>query len=171
MIDWDILVRKHGPMVWRTAWRILGRVEDAQDCLQETFLSAVKLSRREKIRNWAAVLRHLATARALDRLRERIKQEKGCERRAEVNVLAQNRDNPLEIVQAAELACRLREALVELPDRHAEVFALRYLAQRSYRQIGAALGLRTNAVGVLLHEARQQLRVLLGCDADGADNQ
>ena len=35
----------------------------AWDCVQETFLEAVKIDRREPVRNWTALLRHLATAR------------------------------------------------------------------------------------------------------------
>ena len=30
-------------MVWRTAWRLLGRADDAQDCLQDVFLAALDL--------------------------------------------------------------------------------------------------------------------------------
>ena len=71
MPNWDWIVQEYGPTVWRTAYRLLGRVDDAQDCFQDTFLSALKVSRRERVRNWAGLLCHLATARALDRLRKR----------------------------------------------------------------------------------------------------
>ena len=55
----------------------------------------------------------------------------------------------------------LREALADLPERQAEVFSLHFFEQMEHRQIAEALGLSTNAVGVLLHQARQRLRVLL----------
>jgi len=32
----------HGPLVWQTAWRLLGHEADAADCFQETFVSAME---------------------------------------------------------------------------------------------------------------------------------
>lgn len=168
MIDWDGIVTEHGPMVWRTACRLLGRVEDAQDCLQETFLSALKFCRRQRVRNWPALLRRLATSRALDRLR-RLVRHRRHEDDADVETLTGRQANPNQAMQAAELAARLREALAELPERQAEVFALHFFEQMEHRQIAQVLRLSANAVGVVLHQARQRLRVLLRVD-DGAAN-
>ena len=47
MTDWKIIVEQHGGLVWATAYRLVGNREDAADCFQETFLEAVKTSRRE----------------------------------------------------------------------------------------------------------------------------
>lgn len=167
MIDWDGIVGEHGSMVWRTAFRLLGRVEDAQDCLQDTFLSALKVSRRQRVRNWPAMLRRLATSRALDRLRRRVRRGRLHEDDTDVEALARPHGRPDEDMQAAELSGRLREALAELPDRQAEVFALHFFEQMPHGQVADALGLKANAVGVLLHQARRRLRVLLkeGCDS------
>ncbi len=167
MIDWDRLVEQHGRAVWRTAYRLLGSAEDAQDCLQETFLSALEISRRERVRNWPGLLRHLATARALDRLRGRARQAERRERVGDLRALSGSHTNPVHMIEAAELASRLRDALVRLPTRQAEVFALRFLEEMSYREIADTLGLKENAVGVLLHEARERLRVLLNSTEPG----
>ena len=141
MIDWDRLVEQNGRMVWRTAYRLLGSAEDAQDCLQETFLSALEISRRERVENWAGLLRHLATARALDRLRQRTRQERQRQRVGDLTALSGNRTNPVHLAEAAELAARLRDTLARLPTRQAEVFALRFLEDMSYKEIGKTLGL------------------------------
>ena len=69
MTDWDAVVSQHVAIVQRTVYRLVGNHADAWDCIQETFLEAVKIDRREPVRNWPALLRHLATARALDLLR------------------------------------------------------------------------------------------------------
>ena len=63
MTDWDAVVRQHVAIVHRTVYRLVGNHADAWDCIQETFLEAVKIDRREPVRNWRALLRHLATAR------------------------------------------------------------------------------------------------------------
>ncbi len=170
MIDWNIILDDYGPMVWRTAFRLLGRTDDVQDCLQQVFLSALELSRRQRIRNWSGTLRHLATARAIDRLRERIRHQCFHEDGIEMDALIHKHDNPVEKLQAEELALRLRSALTQLPARQAEVFAMHFLEQMSYRQIAKTLELKTNSVGVLLHEARRRLRNLL-TKQNGTKNQ
>jgi len=148
-------------MVWQTVCRLLGRADDAQDCLQDVFLAALDLSRRERVRNWEALLRHLATRQALDRLRARIRREQRQTNSAVLDGLPDRRPDPVQNAEAHELAARLRDALGQLPPREAEVFALRFVEDMSYREIGATLGLKVNAVGVLLHQAREQLRAVL----------
>ena len=73
MADWEAVVSQHVAAVRRTVYRLVGNHADAWDCVQETFLEAVKIDRREPVRNWSALLRHLATARALDLLRSALK--------------------------------------------------------------------------------------------------
>jgi RNA polymerase sigma-70 factor, ECF subfamily len=65
------------------------------------------------------------------------------------------------VAEANELAERLRVALAELPRQQAEVFCLCCLDKVSYVEVGERLRLTTNAVGVLLHRARQRLQELL----------
>src|SRR6478736_6162024 len=72
MTDWSQIVAEHGTLVWRTARRLLTQEADAADCFQRTFLAAVELAQRETVRHWPALLRRLATARALEQLRERM---------------------------------------------------------------------------------------------------
>src|SRR5438270_6094516 len=69
--DWDRIVREHGPVVFATAWRILGHAADAEDVVQEVFLQAYQVQQQQTVRCWEALLRRLASCRALDRLRQR----------------------------------------------------------------------------------------------------
>ena len=162
MLDWDRLLEQHGPMVWRTSYRLLGSAEDAQDCLQDTFLSALKLSRREPVKNWPGLLRRLATSRALDRLRRRVRRQESQTTQVDVSTLPRiAAADPVQAAEAEELASRLREALGQLPPRQAEVFVLRFLEEMKYREIAEVLGLDTNAVSALLHDARARLRAAL----------
>src|SRR5262245_31934472 len=71
MTDWNAVLREHGPVVWRTACRLLTSEADAADCFQNTFVSAVELAAAEPIRAWSAALKRIATARALELLRAR----------------------------------------------------------------------------------------------------
>ncbi len=160
MADWEKIVAKHSGIVWRTAYRILGTQPDAADCFQNTFISALEVSRRQRVRNWAALLRRLATCKALDLLRAKHRSAREIGESACLGIASDN-PGPVEQAIAAELSDRLRRALSELPDAQAEVFCLRYLSDLKYRQIAQQLGVKTSAVGVLLHRARLRLRELL----------
>jgi RNA polymerase sigma-70 factor (ECF subfamily) len=158
MTDWSQIVAEHGPVVWKTARRLLANDADAADCFQQTFLGAVELNRREPIREWPALLRRLATARALEQLRLRIRRRGREGSLSESDSEDFRATGPLEAAQASELADRLRRALVEIEARQAQVFCLSQLEGLSYDEVASELGLTVNHVGVLLNRAREALR-------------
>ena len=51
MVDWDGIIDREGPAVWRTVCRLLTHRADAEECFQETFLAALQLWRREPMRS------------------------------------------------------------------------------------------------------------------------
>jgi RNA polymerase sigma-70 factor, ECF subfamily len=159
--EWELLVREHGTMVFRTAWRIVGNAADAEDIAQEVFLEAHRLRARQAVQNWGGMLRRLATCRSLDRLRERKNVLS-----LDVAVLAGKSSDPTETAIERELAERLRVAITQLPRREAEVFCLRFFEGLGNEQIAHALQIATGAVGVALHKARTKLEGLLGEDSD-----
>ena len=131
-------------------------------------VSALDVSRRQRVRNWAGLLQRLATMRALDRLRHRIRDAARQDDLSDWSAVASPNPGPVQQAQAAELSARLRRAIAQLPDQQAEVFCLRYLNDLDYRQIGRQLGIKTSTVGVSLHRARRRLRELL--DDSGSGN-
>lgn len=160
MIDWDKLIAQEGPAVWRAAYRLVRNQADADECFQESFVAALAVAEREAVKNWPALLHRLATHRAIDHLRKRLRQR----RREEVAdiALAEATDaEPSARAEAAELATELRWALAQLPRREAEVFCLHELGDWSYGQIADELSTTANAIGVLLHRTRHKLRKLL----------
>jgi RNA polymerase sigma-70 factor (ECF subfamily) len=158
--DWQTIVTECGPLVWRTAYRLLGNHADTADCFQETFLAALELSRRQPVRNISGLLVRLATTRAIDRLRQKGRQERG---QAEGGDWDERADSgPADQAQAQELVGQLREAIGGLPPQEAKVFCLRYLSEMSYRQIAGQLGIGINMVGVSLYRAKARLREALG---------
>jgi len=158
VIDWQAVVNKHGPIVWNTAYRLLGNHTDAADCFQETFICALEVSRRQHVRSFPALLIRLATARAIDRLRQRMREPNISTNIADCATVPSNDVEPFQQIQAQELAIGLREALSQLPPQEAQVFCLRYLNNMSYRLIAKELGIKANTAGVLLHRARTKLK-------------
>src|ERR1700722_20233237 len=71
MTDWQEILSRDGPAVWRTGYRGLVSRRYADECFQEVFVDALVLSRRQEIRDWCGLLRRLATVRSIDRLRQR----------------------------------------------------------------------------------------------------
>ncbi len=160
MHDWQMIVTEHGPLVWRTAYRLLGNHADTADCFQETFLAALELSRRQPVRNVSGLLVRLATTRAIDRLRQRGRQERRMDGGAGDETCGAG--DPAGRAQDQELVGQLRQAIGELPEQEAKVFCLRYLNEMSYRQIAGELRIGISAVGVALFRAKAKLREALG---------
>ncbi len=156
MNDWDRIVRELGPMVFGTAWRILGHAADTEDVVQEVFLEAHRLQLTQPVRHWPAFLRRLAICRALDRLRQR---RFTCS--LEDVDLPDGVGGPEEEAIGHELAERLRHAIAQLPEREAAVFCLRYFDDLSNQKIAEALAISAAAVGVALFRARARLEALL----------
>jgi len=154
--DWDRIVREHGPLVYRTAWRILGHVADVEDVVQDVFLQIHQIHQVRPVRHWVGLLRRLAACRALDRLRSR----KNTVPIHEVSLPSPHRGPEEEMVEQ-ELRERLRALLAELPGREAEVFCMRYFEDLTYEQIAEALNIRCGAVASALHRARARLEVSL----------
>lgn len=158
MPDWPAIVSEFGPLVWRTAYRLLGHHADAADCFQRTFLGAVEFAAAESVRNWPGLLRRLATARALERLRELARQGGRREPMPEALPIDEKSADPFALTTAGELAGRLREALAEIDPVQAQVFCLIGLEDLSYREAAEQLGITPNHAGVLLNRARAALR-------------
>ena len=162
MTDWQRIINECGPTVWRIAYRLLGDDADAADCFQETFVSALEVSQRQRVRSFPALLTRLATARAIDKLRQRIQRSRVQTSAMDLTVLPSTAPGPMQQIQSWELLTELRKALAQLPPREAEVFCLRYLSDMSYRQIGKELGIKANTAAVLLYRAKTKLRNILG---------
>ena len=154
--DWQEIVRRHGPGVFRAAWRVLGHEADAEDVVQGVFLEAHRLWREQPAAEWVGILRSMATRRALDRLRQRRPQATDDE----INALPAA-DDPVAEAIGRELAQRLGQALGQLAPREAEVFCLRYFEDLSYQQIAEQLSISATAVSTALNKARGKLELLL----------
>jgi RNA polymerase sigma-70 factor, ECF subfamily len=169
MTDWNAIVASWGPLVWRTLWRLLADRADVEECFQETFVAALNLSRRQTVEFWPAVLSSLATARGMDRLRQRYRHNGRRHSRHDTGPTAEQslrevsspEAGPVEQAVATELSERLRVSLSLIPDRQAELFYLHALCGWSHRDLAERMGMTESAVGVSIHRARQHLRELL----------
>jgi RNA polymerase sigma-70 factor (ECF subfamily) len=158
MPEWVQLVDRHARLVYGVAYRIVGRIHDAEDVSQETFREAFELSTSGRVTDWRGCLCRIATFRAIDVVR----------RRRKFGLLddqqASPAPEPAAEFEARELGERLQAALVELPPQAAAVFALTYFEQLSRDDVAAALEMTPGAVSVALFKARKQLQQILLVD-------
>ncbi len=162
MSDFSDIVAAHTAAVWRTAYRLLAREEDARDCFQETFLAALNVARSQEVRHWRTLLLRIATRRAMDRLRERYRREAPLAGPDELAARHDGGSAPDARARAKELREHVRLALAKLPVQQAEAFWLRHLEGLSPDEIAAALQIEPGHVRVLVHRAALQLRERLG---------
>jgi RNA polymerase sigma-70 factor (ECF subfamily) len=158
--EWSKIVAENGDAVWRTVYRILSHDADARDCYQETFLAAVRVGSANAPRDWSRFLVSVATRRAIDRLRQRIRSRSRLESLQAVGDLAV-RASPSAQGDAGELLDQVRQALTELPQAQAEAFWLASVESLSHAEIAQQLEIDVNYVGVLVHRARSRLKQLL----------
>lgn len=159
VVDWPVIVEQQGPHVWRTAYRLLSDREEANDCYQETFLQAFEFSQKRNIENWPGLLKRIATARALDRLRRRYRSH--SEPLENGFAIVGREPAPDEPAQVQEWMDQLRHAIAELPERQAEVFWLSEIEKLRHAEIATQLDVTTKQIAVWLHRAKQKLRQLL----------
>jgi RNA polymerase sigma-70 factor, ECF subfamily len=146
-------------MLW-VAHRITRHREDAQDAVQESFLSAYvhlkKFDERAKFSTW---LTRIATNAALMKIRKkRVSREVGVEDPADAVELSDSVPNPEEICARAEQRTALKDAIAKLRPTLRSVVELYDLQERSLHETAEALGISAAAAKGRLFHARAALR-------------
>ncbi|MDP2322388.1 MAG: sigma-70 family RNA polymerase sigma factor [Acidobacteriota bacterium] len=153
------LVTRHQASVYRLARHIAGTRDEAEDVLQQTFLSAwqsVSGFRGESsVRTWLlTIARNAAVTRRVRVAREPI----DATPLDELGIRAGwGGPNPEQLAVAAEQHGRLVAALAGLAPDEREVLTLRDLEGLSGEDVAAMLGLTTAAMKSRLHRARLRL--------------
>lgn len=162
-----VCVESHSPTLFRLAFRILGDEAEAEDVLQDTFVSAFKaignFDGRSGLGTW---LYRIAYNHSLMRLRTKRDSISLDERddadAAPLPELAVSDDSPDELIIEHETTRLLGEAVNSLPATLREVFVLREIEGMSTAETADKLGISESAAKVRLHRARLALRESLG---------
>ena len=158
-----LLVERHGRGVYRLAYRMTGRPEDAEDVVQEAFVRAYRqLDRFEARATFATWLYRIAFNCAIDYMRARPHRETAeshetLERHARAEVAPTHDD----LVFAAEISDHVQQALNSLSEQERAAFLMRHFQGCSIEEICTALGLRTNAAKHSIFRAVKKMRAQL----------
>jgi RNA polymerase sigma-70 factor, ECF subfamily len=164
MVDWETIVERHSLRVFQVSYRLTYDRHDAEDAMQEAFVDALELSRREEVKDWGALLTVLATRRGIGRLRKR-RGRSVREESADWSSVPSRMPAPGQRAEETELTEHLRAALSQLPRRQAEIFWLHDVEGWDHAEIAKELGISNPNVRVSLHRARTALRGLLAAVA------
>jgi RNA polymerase sigma-70 factor (ECF subfamily) len=143
--------------VFATAYRMTGSAQDAEDVLQTVFL---RLLRRQDDLDLSpspgSYLHRAAVNASLDLIRSRARSRTvGLD---DFEIAEGSHKSPDRQQQGRELRGMLRQAVLTLTPKSAEIFSLRFLEDCSNREIAKTLGMSQTAVGVALHRARAQVK-------------
>src|SRR5262245_12293223 len=148
-----VLVRRHGPMVWRVCRRVLRNYHDAEDAFQATFLvlvrKAASIVPRKMVANWLYGVAHQTALKA----RATAARRRGRER--------QMADLPepagTEQKLWRDLQTLLDEELSRLPDKYRAVIVLCDLEGKTRKDAARQLGCPEGTVAGQLARARAML--------------
>ncbi len=165
----EALVKKYERRILTLALRIVGQQHDAEEVVQQTFLSVIehiqKFREESSFGTWLtriatnhalALLRRRATRRTVTYTEQRSDEDYGGIPRPEV--IAEWTETPDQIASRRETRRLVDEALEELDEKYRVVFLLRDVEGLSTQETAEALEISPSNVKVRLLRARLMLR-------------
>lgn len=126
---------------------------DADDCFQETFMSALKSYEQMDGANPRAWVLAIARNKAVDHHRARARRPVPSDALPDLPAAPRAESDPA-----------LWSAVNELPDRQRAAVALRFACDLRYREVGQAMGSTEAAARRNVHEGLRKLRQSIGKD-------
>jgi len=160
--DWsaftDLVVRYQRP-IYNAAFWILHRAEDANDVTQTVFLKvAERLDEYDPRYKFFSWIYRIAINESLNLLRRNRREESLDDER---DLPGAESADPERQASSAQVAGRIRSALMKMTPNDRLVLTLRHFSECSYHEIGEILDIDQKTVKSRLFEARQRLRDLL----------
>ena len=153
-----LLVERETPALFRACYRILGDVADAEDAVQETFVTAYRaIATYRGEGSLGAWLARIATRQALRRFRGQ-RPTTSIDEAADSLELPAAVGDPLRDAVAAETQRSVRAAVAALDEPYREVVALRFFGELSLAEIASATDRPIGTVKAQLHRGLQRLR-------------
>jgi RNA polymerase sigma-70 factor (ECF subfamily) len=157
---WEEVARDHGRFLYNVAFRLAGNDDDARDLVQEALLrvrGGLATYVPGSLEGWLA---RIVTNVFLDEVRRR--------RRRPTDALPEDAERVLpptsgadEAAAAAGLSDEVQQALAALPEDFRVPVVLCDVADRSYDEIAATLGVPVGTVRSRIHRGRRMLRASL----------
>lgn len=155
------LVVRESQRVFRTAFRITGNEEDADDVVQETFLRAYRklhlFDGRSQFSTW---LHRITVNCSMDLMRKKARRdarEISDEGVNEVRMIAMD-PRPDRLAASGEVGRQVEKVLRSLSPTERTVFVLRHFEGYTSKEIGQMLGMRSGAIRNAVFRAVKKMR-------------
>jgi len=146
------LVERYRGELLNQAFAILGKMEDAEDVVQETFCEVLRgKARLKEVRSLGAWLRTINKSNALNRRRDSRRYSDRLQKSAPDRLVTTGGFSALELRES------LAKAIETLPEPQRAVVVLRYWENLSYEDIAVRLGIPKGSAGRLLYDASLSL--------------
>jgi RNA polymerase sigma-70 factor (ECF subfamily) len=163
------LVERHSRNVHRLAFRLTGNAHDTEDVVQEAFLRAYqKLGQFEARSNFGTWVYRIAANYAIDRMRQRQKEEARREspdahgqdgsEQDPVTLVRDPAPSPERLMQSTQLRREMERALKELSHAERTAFVLRHWEGCGIEEIASVLKSNSSAAKNTVFRAVQKLR-------------
>ena len=154
-----VLVRRYQDVLYRHAYRMVGRADAAADIVQKTLVSGFqKLNRCRDPKRVGGWLFRIAANLCKDFLKSPRRDDLSLDG-ASATVI--DRSSPDDDLEREELKERVQQALERLSPEQREAFVLKHLEGRSYDEIATLLGASKSALKMRVLRAREELQTLL----------
>lgn len=163
----EVLIRRHNQRLFRAARSILREDAEAEDAVQQAYLSAYEhLGDFDGRASFGAWLTRITVNESLKRRRG---QALSCPVPVDpdASVTATTTPEPEQTVSRARLRGLLERSVDSLPESYRLVFVLRDVQELSTREAALSLEISEEAVRVRLHRARRALRDAIEQEAEG----
>jgi RNA polymerase sigma factor (sigma-70 family) len=157
---WDMIVRQYWRKVFNTAYKFVGRHEQAEDLTQEIFLKIYKsldtFDRRANFQTWLiSVSRNLC----IDHYRRVRKERQTIDHQVDASELSpvSHEPSPMAGLERRDRVSLLRQAMAKLPDTLRTAVLMRDIQEMSYQEIADTLRLPEGTVKSRINRGRTEL--------------
>jgi RNA polymerase sigma-70 factor (ECF subfamily) len=164
--EFEDIFEEHYALVYRTAYGVTGRVEDAEDVVQMIFVrllqGRVGATHASPLpRNLRGYLYRAAVNQSLTIVQSRRRRESTQDAEDLADSVPARVSS-----RAEELHRQLYDAIARLKPKAAEIVILRYLHELSDAEIAKMLGTSRGVIAVTLYRSRARLKQLLKASPD-----
>jgi RNA polymerase sigma-70 factor, ECF subfamily len=150
----EVLIRRHTPLLRAYARRTLGSTDELDDVVQETFITAWnRLDRLDDPARVKAWLMRILSRKCIDRIRAR----RFHDDVTELEVEAPAHDAPERVAEARSREEAVETALAELPEAQRRCWIMKEVLEYRYEDIAEELDLPPSTVRGLLSRARKNM--------------
>ncbi|WP_041327378.1 RNA polymerase sigma factor [Robiginitalea biformata] len=160
----EVLMRRHNELMYRTIRSYLSREEDIEDCMQEAYIKAYrKLRQFNNESQFSTWLIRIGINEALMRIRKgkqmltvEINQDAEAPQIPDKSIM-----NPERITMHRESLAYIEHAIDALPRKYKIVYMLKEVEGLEIKEISKSLDLSNSNVKVRLHRARNMMKEYL----------